>query len=65
MDDRNYPGALDILIENQYAYVDRVEPDDEDFYNGWTEDEADYHTDWRDEQMQDDECWWECDAEYE
>lgn len=25
MEDRNYPGALDILIENHYAYVDRAE----------------------------------------
>lgn len=26
----------------------------EEFYAGWTEDEADYHADWRDEQVQED-----------
>ena len=26
----------------------------EKFYAGWTEDEADYHADWRDEQAQED-----------
>jgi hypothetical protein len=26
----------------------------EEFYDGWTEDEADYHDTWRDEQVQDD-----------
>jgi hypothetical protein len=26
----------------------------EEFYAGWTEDEADYHDTWRDEQVQDD-----------
>ena len=26
----------------------------EKFYAGWTEDEADYHADWRDEQVQED-----------
>ena len=29
MDERNYPYALDILIENHYAYVDKVTPDEE------------------------------------
>ena len=26
----------------------------EEFYAGWTEDEADYHADWKDEQKQED-----------